>query len=93
MPRWATVSVRTGIPVASFTPVWRRALFSWLGLVLISGLAIGGDAPFLRGELIMAPENLHNHGSCIVEASNGDLLVCWFNGTGEHTTIRAGGSG
>jgi predicted neuraminidase len=50
--------------------------------------AVGGvasEAPFLRGELIMPPENLHNHGSCIVEAPNGDLLVCWFNGTGERT--------
>jgi hypothetical protein len=31
------------------------------------------------GELISAPENLHNDGSCIVEAPNGDLLVGWFN--------------
>jgi len=43
------------------------------------------EAPFFRGAFIAPPENLHNHGSCLVEAPNGDLLVCWFNGTGERT--------
>jgi predicted neuraminidase len=28
---------------------------------------------------------LHNHASMIVEAPNGDLLVCWFHGSGERT--------
>jgi predicted neuraminidase len=41
------------------------------------------DAPFYRAELLAAPEYLHNHGSCIVETGAGDLLACWFNGTGE----------
>ncbi len=36
---------------------------STVGLVLTAGLATGGETPFMRGELIMAPENLHNHGS------------------------------
>jgi len=39
--------------------------------------------PFLRSELIFPLEHWHNHGSCIVETPNGDLLVCWFNGSGE----------
>lgn len=34
-------------------------------------------------ELIFPLEHWHNHGSCIVECSNGDLLVCWFHGSGE----------
>src|SRR5262249_22878357 len=29
------------------------------------------------------PEHLHNHASCIVECPGGDLLVCWYNGSGE----------
>jgi predicted neuraminidase len=41
--------------------------------------------PFLRSELIFPLENWHNHASCIVEAPNGDLLVCWFHGSGERT--------
>ena len=40
-------------------------------------------APFHRSELIFPLEHWHNHGSCIVECPNGDLLVCWFHGSGE----------
>lgn len=36
-----------------------------------------------RGELIFPLEHWHNHGSCVVECPNGDLLVCWFHGSGE----------
>lgn len=43
------------------------------------------EKPFLRGEFVFPAENLHNHGSCLVEAPNGDLIVCWFNGSGERT--------
>jgi len=41
--------------------------------------------PFLESELIFPLEHWHNHASCIVEGPNGDLLVCWFNGSGERT--------
>src|SRR5437773_2742151 len=34
-------------------------------------------------ELIFPLERWHNHASCIVECPNGDLLVCWYNGSGE----------
>nr|MDQ3623838.1 exo-alpha-sialidase [Verrucomicrobiota bacterium] len=44
-----------------------------------------GAAPFHRAELIFPLEHWHNHGSCIVEAPNGDLIVCWFHGSGERT--------
>ena len=37
----------------------------------------------LESELIFPLESWHNHGSCIVEAPNGDLVVCWFHGSGE----------
>lgn len=39
--------------------------------------------PFLRSELIFESEHWHNHGSCIVETRRGDLIVCWFHGSGE----------
>lgn len=45
----------------------------------------GSEAPFLRSELIFALETWHNHASCIVETPKGDLLVCWFHGSGERT--------
>lgn len=41
--------------------------------------------PFYRSELVFPLETWHNHGSCIVEAPNGDLIVCWFHGSGERT--------
>lgn len=41
------------------------------------------DRPFLTSELLFPLEHLHNHGSCIVQCPNGDLLVCWYRGSGE----------
>jgi predicted neuraminidase len=42
-------------------------------------------APFYEAELIFPLEHWHNHASAIVECPNGDLLVCWFHGSGERT--------
>jgi predicted neuraminidase len=42
-------------------------------------------APTLTSELIFPLEHWHNHASMIVEAPNGDLLVCWYHGSGERT--------
>jgi hypothetical protein len=42
-------------------------------------------APQYSGELIFPLEKWHNHSSSIVELPNGDLLVCWFHGSGERT--------
>ncbi len=42
-------------------------------------------APFHEAEIIFPLEHWHNHASCIVECPNGDLLVCWFHGSGERT--------
>ncbi len=39
--------------------------------------------PLLTGELIFPQERWHNHSSSLVELPNGDLLVCWFHGSGE----------
>src|SRR5258707_8856171 len=47
------------------------------------GVAPKGKKPFLKGELIFPPQALHNHGSCLVECPNGDLLCCWYRGSGE----------
>jgi predicted neuraminidase len=42
-------------------------------------------APEFSGELIFTPERWHNHSSAIVELAGGDLLVCWYHGSGERT--------
>src|SRR5689334_3834313 len=56
-------------------------VFTCAALGVASRSATG--APFLESELIFPLEHWHNHASCIVEAPNGDLLVCWFHGSGE----------
>jgi len=53
--------------------------------VLLLTLASAMAAPQYRGELIFPLEKWHNHSSSIVELPNGDLLVCWFHGSGERT--------
>ncbi|MBI2421578.1 MAG: exo-alpha-sialidase [Candidatus Hydrogenedentes bacterium] len=52
-----------------------------LGL-LLCGSAFAAE-PKLEGELIFPLEDWHNHGSCVVKAPNGDIIVCWFHGSGE----------
>ena len=66
-------------------------LFAWICLVAVtdrpwpSAGAAAKAAPFHEAELIFPLEHWHNHASCIVECPNGDLLVCWFHGSGERT--------
>lgn len=63
-----------------------------LVLLLLAGkpastiaLTAKAAAPFFTSELIFPLEHWHNHASALVEAPNGDLLVCWFHGSGERT--------
>ncbi len=57
------------------------ALAAWGSVVVPPASA--GDQPFLHSELIFPLERWHNHASCVVQAANGDLLACWFHGSGE----------
>lgn len=41
--------------------------------------------PYYEENLIFPPQEKHVHSSCIVECPNGDLLACWFYGSGERT--------
>lgn len=54
-----------------------------MAMAMVSTAA--AEEPFYKSELIFPLEHWHNHGSCIVEAPNGDLIVCWFHGSGERT--------
>lgn len=49
----------------------------------LAALLVNDDQPINNGQLIFPLEDWHNHGSCIVECPNGDMLVCWFHGSGE----------
>jgi predicted neuraminidase len=49
---------------------------------LTAALAQPSSKP-LDAELIFPLQHWHNHSSSIVELPNGDLMVCWFHGSGE----------
>lgn len=69
---------------------WRAVgIGCWL---LIAGLVRGESIPE-RTDLF-PPETWHNHGSCILELPDGQLLVCWFHGSGERKSddVRIEGS-
>ena len=55
--------------------------------LLIAALGVAAarveESPRVQSELIFPLEHWHNHASTIVEAPNGDLLVCWYHGSGE----------
>jgi len=42
-----------------------------------------GNRPFLTAELLFPLEHWHNHASMVVELPGGDLLACWYHGSGE----------
>ena len=65
------------------TPAPPRVLFFLIAVAVTRWAGLAADAPFLRGEFLQPLDHLHNHGSCLVESAGGDLLVCWFNGSGE----------
>lgn len=54
-----------------------------LACLVAGGITARGDEPLFTSELIFSPEHWHHHGSCVVECPNGDLLVCWYQGSGE----------
>src|SRR5262249_31705740 len=56
-----------------------------IGIGIANRPASATGKAFLESELIFPLEHWHNHASCIVEAADGDLLVCWFHGSGERT--------
>lgn len=64
-----------------------RLLFTGLMAAALGTAGYGGtergEKPFHRGELIFPLHAQHNHGSCIVELPGGDLLTCWYRGSGE----------
>jgi predicted neuraminidase len=59
----------------------------FLSLCFIPALSFAaGDAkPFYSSVLVEPLNDLHNHGSCVVELPNGEVLVSWYKGKGERT--------
>jgi predicted neuraminidase len=42
-----------------------------------------GSSPYIKTERIFPAQEQHAHGSTLVELPNGDLLIGWFQGSGE----------
>jgi len=86
--------------VPFFERIRRVMNFYRLACALILFFGVGcypstfAEEPFYQSELIFPLEHWHNHGSCIVECPNGDLLVCWFHGSGERNAddVRINGA-
>lgn len=57
----------------------------WIVLAAALLARAAEERPFHEAELIFPLEKWHNHSSAIVEQPNGDLLVCWYHGSGERT--------
>jgi predicted neuraminidase len=53
--------------------------------VMVSVATKPAAEPQYSSEIIFPLESWHNHSSSIVETPKGDLLVCWFHGSGERT--------
>ena len=54
-----------------------------VSLILITANLHGQQG--VESELIFPLQEKHVHSSSIVELPNGDLLTCWFEGSGERT--------
>ncbi len=56
-------------------------------LLVLGTLTAGLSAqePIYEEEFIFPLDRLHNHSSSIVELPDGELLVCWYRGSGERT--------
>ena len=58
---------------------------SFVACSLFISYALVIAQPFFQGEHIFELQDKHVHSSSIVECPNGDMLVCWFYGSGERT--------
>jgi len=57
-----------------------KLIFAIVSLFLTANL-LGQEE--IKGELIFPLQGQHVHGSSIIELPNGDMLACWFQGSGE----------
>ena len=60
-----------------------KKMLTIISLLLISINILGQEK--VKGELIFPLQGQHVHGSSIIELPNGDMLACWFQGSGERS--------
>jgi hypothetical protein len=71
------------IPILAVTLLLATWMFTSLRIAVAA-------EPLYQAENIFMPQSLHTHGSCIVECANGDLLCCWYKGSGERRADDVG---
>lgn len=54
-------------------------------LVVLAATTPAAAGPFFQSVAVFPAEAKHNHASCVVETSNGDLLAAWYSGSGERS--------
>jgi len=54
-------------------------------VLMVMGMNSQAEEPALKGELIFPEQSKHCHGSSLVECPDGNLLACWFYGSGERS--------
>lgn len=70
--------------------VSQRVAAILLATLSFADLRSAAGDPVYEAEVIFTPQSLHTHGSCIVECPNGDLLSCWYKGSGERRADDVG---
>src|SRR5262245_606259 len=86
MPRWSgDHPAQAGDPlIMAWKRGWRLLLRCLLGLAAANSAGRArGDDPACHHQAIFAPEDKHNHASCVIQTARGDLLAAWYSGTGE----------
>jgi predicted neuraminidase len=70
------------IPITQESIMRVHQVFLFLAILFL----VSSRAPAERKDrLIFPPQDKHVHSSCLVETPNGDLLACWFHGSGERS--------
>ncbi len=62
--------------------IWYKAVIAFTIVSMASSL---NAEPLYESSLVEPLNKAHNHGSCVVELPNGDILVSWYKGSGERT--------
>jgi predicted neuraminidase len=88
MRRWISLTAVLALAGAAIAALPRPNAGRAVGPTFRSGVQSpvrSGEQPFLTSELLFPLEHWHNHASMVVELPGGDLLACWFHGSGERT--------
>lgn len=64
----------------------KRALI-FIVLFFTATLSVAFAEPFFKSQILFPLQEQHVHSSSIVLCPNGDLLACWFQGSGERTSM------